>query len=87
MNKQISAWPLRGFASFIQNPKPLLVNPKSIKTTSKIGQLPDTDRVTALTYHYLELGLPLDAALRAAKADLWSARLRTEVLGPANAWL
>jgi hypothetical protein len=74
MNKQISTRPLSASASFIQNPKPLLVNPESIKTAGKIEQLPDADRVAALTYRYLELCLPLDAALRAAEADLWSAR-------------
>jgi hypothetical protein len=28
-------------------------------------------RVPALTHQYLELGLPLNSALRAAEADLW----------------
>jgi hypothetical protein len=28
-------------------------------------------RVAALTHQYLELGLPLNSALRAAEADLW----------------
>ena len=87
MNKQISTRPLSASASFIQNPKPLLVHPESIKTASKIEQFSDADRVAALTYYYLELGLPLDAALRAAEADLWSARLFRAVLTPANALL
>jgi hypothetical protein len=84
MNKQISAWPLSAnAASCIQNPKPLLVNQESIKTATKIEQFSDADRVAALTHQYLELGLPLDAAHRAAEADLWSARLFSEVLAPA----
>jgi hypothetical protein len=28
-------------------------------------------RVATLTHRYLELGLPLNSALRAAEADLW----------------
>jgi len=31
----------------------------------------DADKVAALTHQYLELGLPLNSALRAAEADLW----------------
>jgi hypothetical protein len=85
MNKQISTWPLSASAYFIQNRKALLVNQESIKTASKIDQFSDADRVAALTSHYLELGLPLVAALRAAEADLWSSRLFRAVLAPANA--
>jgi hypothetical protein len=58
-------------ASFIQNPKPLLVNQESIKMATKIEQFSYADRVAALTNQYLELGLPLNSALRAAEADLW----------------
>jgi hypothetical protein len=87
MNKQISIRPLSAFASFIPSPKPLLVNPESIRTAIKIEQFPDAARGAALTYHYLELCLPLDAALRAAEADLWSTRVFIEVLAPANALL
>jgi hypothetical protein len=81
MNKQFSVWPLSAFASFIQNLKPLLVNQESIKT-AKIEQFSDADRVAALTHQYLDLGLPLDAARRAAEADLWPARIFREVLAP-----
>jgi NADPH:quinone reductase-like Zn-dependent oxidoreductase len=38
---------------------------------TKIAQFSYADRVAALTHQYLELGLPLDAALQAAEADLW----------------
>jgi hypothetical protein len=69
MNKQFSAWPLSAFASFIQNLKPLLVNQESIETATKIERFSDADRVAALTHQYLDLGLPLDAARRAAEAD------------------
>jgi hypothetical protein len=48
----------------------LLVNQESIKMATKIEQFSYADRVAALTHQYLELGLPQDAALRAAEADL-----------------
>jgi hypothetical protein len=71
MNEQISAWPLNAnAASFLQNPKPLLVNQESIKMATKIEQFSYAQRVVVLTHQYLELRLPLDAALRAAEADL-----------------
>jgi len=38
---------------------------------TKIGQFSYADKVAALTHQYLELGLPLNSALRAAEADLW----------------
>ena len=57
--------------SFIQNPKPLLVDQESIKMAAKIEQFSYADRVAALTHEYLELGLPLNSALRAAEVDLW----------------
>jgi hypothetical protein len=37
---------------------------------TKIEQCPRADRLVALTNQYLELGLPLKCALRAAEADL-----------------
>jgi hypothetical protein len=71
MNNQISAWPLHvNAASFLQSPKPLLVNQESIKMVTKIEQFSYAERVAALTHKYLELRLPVDAALRAAEADL-----------------
>ncbi|SRR5258708_2884843 len=36
-----------------------------------IEQFSYADRVAALTHQYLELGLPVNSALRAAEADLW----------------
>jgi hypothetical protein len=38
---------------------------------TKIKQFSYVDRVAALTHQSLELGLPLNSALRAAEADLW----------------
>jgi len=38
---------------------------------TKIEQFSYADKVAALTHQYLELGLPLNSALRAAEADLW----------------
>ena len=37
----------------------------------KFEQFSYADKVAALTHQYLELGLPLNSALRAAEADLW----------------
>jgi hypothetical protein len=50
----------------------------------KIEQFSYAGRVAALTHQYLELGLPLDAALRAAEADLRQARIFSELPAPAN---
>jgi hypothetical protein len=55
---------------FIQIPKPPPVNQESIPMPANIEQISLADFVLALTYEYSELGLPLDAALRAAAADL-----------------
>jgi hypothetical protein len=85
MNTQFSAWPLSAnAASSIRNPKPLLVNQESIKMATKIEQFSYADSVLALTHQYLELGLPLNFALRAAEADLLQARIFREVSAPAN---
>jgi hypothetical protein len=46
-------------------------NQESIKMATKIEQFSYADKVAALTHQYLELGLPLNSALRAAEADLW----------------
>ena len=37
---------------------------------TEIEQFLFTDSICMLTHHYLELGLPLEAALQAAEADL-----------------
>ncbi|HZC34205.1 MAG TPA: hypothetical protein VE242_01260 [Chthoniobacterales bacterium] len=42
---------------------------------TKIEQFSDAETVAALIHQYLELGLRLDAAVRAAEADLISADL------------
>jgi hypothetical protein len=71
MNKQFSPqWFTAYTASFIQIPKRPLVNEESIQMPASIEQISLTDFFLALTYQYFELGLPLDAALRAAAADL-----------------
>ncbi len=49
----------------------MLVSQESIKMATKIEQFSCADRVATLTHQYLELGLPLNSALRAAEADLW----------------
>ena len=43
---------------------------------TKIEQYSYADKVAALTHQYLELGLPLNSALRAAEADLWEPETR-----------
>jgi hypothetical protein len=71
MNKQFSPQSFTAHtASFIQVPKPPLVNQESIPMPAHIEEFWLADFVLALTYQYFELGLPLDAALRAAAADL-----------------
>jgi hypothetical protein len=71
MNKQFSPqWFTAYTASFIQIPKRPLVNEESIQMPASIEQISLADFFLALTYQYFELGLPLDAALRAAAADL-----------------
>ena len=69
MNKQVSPqWLTAHIAPFIQFPK--LVNQESIPMPANIEQFSLADFVSALTHQYFELGSPLDAALRAAEADL-----------------
>jgi hypothetical protein len=69
MNEQISAWPIgANAASIIQNLKPILINQEFTKT--KIEQFSYVSKLVALTHLYVELSLPLPAALRAAEADL-----------------
>ena len=71
MNRQFSPQSFTAYtASFIQISKPPLVNQESIPMPANIEQFSLADFVLALTYQYFELGLPLDAALRAAAADL-----------------
>jgi hypothetical protein len=71
MNKPVSPQTFTAHtAPFIQIPKPLLVNRESIPMPATIEQFSLADFVSALTRQYFALGLPLDAALRAAEADL-----------------
>lgn len=49
---------------------PPLTNLEPVKMTTKIEQLSYVEKLTTLTLQYLELSLPLPAALRAAEADL-----------------
>ena len=71
MNKQFSPqWFTAHTTPFIQIPKPPLVNEESIQMPANLEQFSLADFVLALTYQYFELGLPLDAALQAAAADL-----------------
>ena len=71
MNKQISPQSFTAHtAPFIQIPKPLLINQESTPMPANIEQFSLADFVSALTHQYFQLGLPLDAALRAAEADL-----------------
>ena len=71
MNEEISAWPISTNAALIiQNLKPLLINQEFTKTSTNIEQFSYVSKLVALTPLYVELTLPLPAALRAAEADL-----------------
>jgi hypothetical protein len=71
MNEQISAWPIgANAASIIQNLKPILINQEFTKMSTNIEQFSYVSKLMALTHLYVELSLPLPAALRAAEADL-----------------
>jgi hypothetical protein len=68
-------------ASMIQNLKPMLFNQKSAKMSINTVQFPVLSKLVALIHLYVELGLPLPAALQAAEADLgsWHAEHRAHV--------
>ena len=71
MSEQISAWPIgANTASIIQSLKPILINQEFTKKSTKIDQFSYVSKLVALTHLYVELSLPLPAALRAAEADL-----------------
>jgi hypothetical protein len=73
MNEQTSAWPMSAnAASIIQNLKPILTNREFTKINTNIEQFSYVSKRVALTHLYVELSLPLPAALRAAEADLRS---------------
>jgi hypothetical protein len=70
MNGQISAWSLNAQApSYIQNRELFSINQGS-KASAKIEVSSYIERLVILSLQYLELNLPLTAALRAAEADL-----------------
>jgi len=71
MNEEISAWPISTNAALIiQNLKPLLINQEFTKTSTNIEQFSYVSKLVALTDLYMQLRVPLVAALRAAEADL-----------------
>jgi hypothetical protein len=71
VNEQLSAPSLDLSAgSFIQDLTPLLTNQEPPKMRTAIEHIPYIEKLATLTLQYLELSLPLAAALRAAEADL-----------------
>jgi hypothetical protein len=71
MNEQISARPIRASAvSIIQNLKPMLIDQEFTKMSTTTEQFSYVLELVALIHVYMELSLPLPAALRAAEADL-----------------
>jgi len=71
MNEQISAWPISAnAASIIQNLKPILINQEFTRMSTNMEQFSYVSKLMALAHLYVELSLPLPAALRAAEADL-----------------
>jgi hypothetical protein len=71
MSEKISAWPIgANAASIIQSLKPVLINQEFTKMSTKTEQFSYVSKLVALTHLYVELSLPLPAALRAAEADL-----------------
>jgi hypothetical protein len=71
LNEQISASsPGLCAGSFSQNLTPLLAKQERAKMRIATDRLPYIEKLATLTLQYLELSLPLSAALRAADADL-----------------
>jgi hypothetical protein len=56
--------------SFIQGQPPTLTDQEPAKMKTVIERLTYLEKLAMLTLQYLELSLPLPAALRAAEADL-----------------
>ena len=66
-----SAWPLSANAAlFSPDSDPILLNQEFTKMSINIEQFWYVAKLVALTNQYVELSLPLAAALRAAEADL-----------------
>jgi hypothetical protein len=71
MNEQISARPIGANAgSIILNLKPVFIDQEFTKMSTNIEQFAYVSKLVALTHLYMELSLPVPAALRAAEADL-----------------
>jgi hypothetical protein len=71
MNEQISTLMIgANTASIVKNLKPVLIGRKFAAMNTKIEDFSYILKVVALTHLYMELSLPLPAALRAAEADL-----------------
>jgi hypothetical protein len=62
INEQISGWPISANAASTFQ--------EFTKRSTNIEQFSYVSKLVALTYLYVELSLPLPAALRAAEADL-----------------
>jgi hypothetical protein len=56
--------------SFVQDPTLVLAGQEPVKIRAATERLTYLEKLATLTLHYLELSLPLSAALRAAEADL-----------------
>jgi hypothetical protein len=70
-NEQISALlPNLCADSFSQDLTPLLASEQPAKIRTATDRLTCIEKLATLTLQYLELSLPLPAALRAAEADL-----------------
>jgi hypothetical protein len=71
MNEQISGRLIgAGAASIIQNLKPVLIDQEFTKMSTNIERFSYALKLVTLTHMYMELSLPLPAALRAAESDL-----------------
>ena len=71
MNEYISARQIRAnAASIIRHLKPILTHEEFTKMSTNIVQFSVLSKLVALSHLYVELGLTLPAALRAAEADL-----------------
>jgi hypothetical protein len=71
MNEQISGRPIGANPPFIvEHLKPVLIEQEFTKMSTKIEQFSYALKIVALTQLYMELSLPLPAAIRAAEADL-----------------
>jgi hypothetical protein len=71
MNEQIFTFPLSPNETLcIHNPNPILFDQELMKINVGIQPFLNGRKLGALTLIYLEFGLPMQAARRAAEADL-----------------